>query len=50
MERFTLRFQGNPRVAGMEVIHAYLLPRAGVDDEFLAFTHCRFAFRVSPSH
>ena len=42
MERFTPRFRGKPWVAGMEVIHAYLLPRAGVDDELLAFTHaCR---------
>jgi hypothetical protein len=39
MELFTPRFQGKPWVDGMEVIHAYLLPRAGIDDELLALAH-----------
>ncbi|MFG2349549.1 hypothetical protein [Streptomyces phaeochromogenes] len=42
MELFTPHFQGKPWVDGMEVIHAYLLPRVGVDDELLALAH---AFR-----
>ncbi|MGW0826267.1 hypothetical protein [Streptomyces sp. NPDC002845] len=39
MERFTPRFQGRPWVDGMEVAHAYLLPRNGIDDELLALAH-----------
>lgn len=42
MELFTPHFQGKPWVDGMEVIHAYLLPRVGIDDELLALAH---AFR-----
>lgn len=42
MKRFTPRFQGKPWVDGLEVTHAYLLPRAGVDDELIALAHaCR---------
>jgi len=49
MERFTPQFQGKPWVDGMEIIHAYVLPRPGVDDELLALAYCGFAFRVSLS-
>lgn len=39
MERFTPQFQGKPWADGMEIIHAYVLPRPGVDDELLALAH-----------
>ncbi|MFE4018647.1 hypothetical protein ACFXPZ_14660 [Streptomyces sp. NPDC059101] len=49
MDRFIPRFQGRPWVNGMEVIHAYLLPRVGVDDELLALAHaCRPALLEYP--
>ena len=42
MDRFTPRFQKQPWVDGMGVLHGYLLPRAGVDDELLDLAHtCR---------
>ncbi|MCZ0990427.1 2'-5' RNA ligase family protein [Streptomyces diastatochromogenes] len=49
MERFTPCFQGRPWADGMEVIHAYLLPQAGVDEELLALAHaCRPALLDYP--
>lgn len=49
MERFTPKFQGRPWVDGMEVTHAYVLPRARVDDELIALAHaCRPALLDYP--
>ncbi|MGP4115299.1 2'-5' RNA ligase family protein [Streptomyces sp. 4N509B] len=49
MKRFTPHFQGRPWVDGLEVIHAYLVPRAGVDDELIALAHaCRPALLEYP--
>ncbi|MCY0940266.1 MULTISPECIES: hypothetical protein [Streptomyces] len=39
MRRFTPTFQGEPWSEGMEVLHIYLLPRPGVDDDLLALAH-----------
>ncbi|WP_448334011.1 2'-5' RNA ligase family protein [Streptomyces sp. DSM 41534] len=54
MERFTPRFQGQPWVDGMHVIHAYLLPRPGIDDELLELAHaCRptlLDYPIDPAH
>lgn len=42
MEPFTPRFQGRPWVSGMRVLHVYVLPRPGADDELLRMAHaCR---------
>ncbi|MFF2777059.1 hypothetical protein ACFVU3_19390 [Streptomyces sp. NPDC058052] len=35
MERFVPRFQGRPWPSGMPVLHVYVLPRPGADDELL---------------
>lgn len=35
MQRFTPAFQGTPWPEGLEVLHAYLLPREGTDDELI---------------
>ncbi|MFD9223398.1 hypothetical protein ACFWDI_26105 [Streptomyces sp. NPDC060064] len=49
MQRFTPKFQGEPWTDGLEVIHAYVLPRPGVDDELLALAHgCRPALLDHP--
>jgi len=49
MDRFTPQFQGKPWVDGMEIIHVYVLPRPGVDDELLALAHaCRPALSGFP--
>ncbi|WP_405842572.1 2'-5' RNA ligase family protein [Streptomyces platensis] len=49
MDRFTPHYQGKPWVDGAEVIHAYVLPQAGVDDELLALAHaCRPALLDYP--
>ncbi|MGP4053199.1 hypothetical protein [Streptomyces sp. 2A115] len=50
MERFVPRFQGQPWFDGLRVLHVYLLPEPGVDDDLLALVHCRFAIRMSLSH
>ncbi|WP_406220817.1 hypothetical protein [Streptomyces decoyicus] len=49
MERFTPKFQGRPWTDGMEVVHAYVLPRPGVDDELISLAHtCRPALLDYP--
>lgn len=49
MERFDPKYQGGPWVDGMEVVHVYALPRAGVDDELIALAHaCRPALLDYP--
>ncbi|MER5549993.1 2'-5' RNA ligase family protein [Streptomyces sp. NPDC002589] len=49
MERFTPHFQGRPWAEGTEVTHAYLVPRAGIDDALLALAHaCRPALLDYP--
>ncbi|WP_437054889.1 2'-5' RNA ligase family protein [Streptomyces sp. enrichment culture] len=35
MEPFVPKFQGRPWVSGMRVLHVYVLPRPGVDDNLL---------------
>ena len=39
MELFTPHFQGKPWADEMEVLHAYPLPRAGIDDELPTLAH-----------
>lgn len=49
MERFNPKFQGGPWTEGMGVVHAYVLPRAGVDDELISLAHaCRPALLDYP--
>lgn len=42
MEPFVPKFQGRPWPSGMRVLHVYVLPRPGVDDELLSLAQtCR---------
>lgn len=51
MERFMPQFQGRPWTDGMEVIHAYVLPRPGIDDALLDLAHaCRSTLSGFPIH
>ncbi|MGW0672537.1 hypothetical protein [Streptomyces sp. NPDC002746] len=49
MERFNPKFQGRTWTEGMGVVHAYVLPRTGVDDELISLAHaCRPAMLDYP--
>lgn len=49
MRRFTPAFRGEPWTEGMGVLHVYVLPRPGVDDDLLALAHaCRPALLEHP--
>ncbi|MFI7337010.1 2'-5' RNA ligase family protein [Streptomyces sp. NPDC050085] len=49
MQKFTPSWRGRPWEDGFAALHAYLAPRAGVDDELLALAHaCRPAMLSYP--